>query len=246
LVVEHDEEMIRCADHVLDIGPGPGVHGGRVIAQGTVAEIEAFEESLTGKYLSGRMEVAVPDKRRVLSTKDAVTIKGAKENNLKNVDATFPLGGMVCVTGVSGSGKSTLVNDILLKAARKHLTASRDKPGQHSRINGLHRIDRIIEVDQSPIGRTPRSNPATYTGMFDEIRKTFAQTREAKIRGYKVGRFSFNVKGGRCEACQGQGVKKIEMHFLPDIFVECEVCKGSRYNRETLDVTYRGKNIADV
>ncbi len=246
LVVEHDEEMIRCADHVLDIGPGPGVHGGRVIAQGNVAEIEASEESLTGKYLSRRMEVAVPDERRVLSTKDAVTIKGAKENNLKNVDATFPLGGMVCVTGVSGSGKSTLVNDILLKAARKHLTSSRDKPGQHTRINGLHRIDRIIEVDQSPIGRTPRSNPATYTGMFDEIRKTFAQTREAKIRGYKVGRFSFNVKGGRCEACQGQGVKKIEMHFLPDIFVECEVCKGSRYNRETLDVTYRGKNIADV
>ena len=250
LVVEHDEDMIRAADHLVDIGPGPGVHGGTVVAQGTVAEVEKHPTSLTGAYLSGRRSIDVPTTRRKLSEKKAVTVKGAKANNLRSVDAAFPLGGFVCVTGVSGSGKSTLVNEILLKALRHELGGARDKPGAHTRINGLGQIDRVIEVDQSPIGRTPRSNPATYTGIFDEIRKIFTATKEAKIRGYKPGRFSFNVSsqsgGGRCEACQGQGTKKIEMHFLPDVYVECEACRGARYNRETLEVTYRDRSIADV
>ncbi len=250
LVVEHDEDMIRSADHVVDIGPGPGVHGGEIVAQGSVADVCKVKDSLTGQYLSGKREIAVPKKRRPMNEKNALVVKGARANNLKKVDAAFPLGGIVCVTGVSGSGKSTLVNEILLKAVRRDLLGSREKPGEHSRVNGLSKIDRIIEVDQSPIGRTPRSNPATYTGIFDEIRKIFTATKEAKIRGYKPGRFSFNVSaqngGGRCEACQGQGLKKIEMHFLPDVFVECEVCGGKRYNRETLEVTYRDKNIADV
>jgi excinuclease ABC subunit A len=250
LVVEHDEEMIRAADHVLDIGPGPGIHGGRVVAQGTVADICACPGSLTGDYLSGRRRIDVPEKRRTLSEKKAICIKGARQNNLKGIDAAFPLGGLICVTGVSGSGKSTLVNDILLLGAKNHLLGARHKPGAHARITGLSQIDRIIEVDQTPIGRTPRSNPATYTGIFDDIRRVFAQTKEAKIRGYQPGRFSFNVKsasgGGRCEACQGQGLKCIEMHFLPDVYVECEVCQGKRYNRETLEVKYRGKSIADV
>ncbi|MEC9372292.1 MAG: excinuclease ABC subunit UvrA, partial [Planctomycetota bacterium] len=246
IVVEHDEDMIRSADHIVDIGPGPGVHGGRIVAQGTAQDLAASPDSLTGKYLSGEKTIETPAKRRDLSEKKAVVVKGAKANNLKGVDATFPVGGLLCVTGVSGSGKSTLVNDILLQAARKHLTGARVRPGEHTRVNGLHNIDRIIEVDQSPIGRTPRSNAATYTGAFDEIRRVFTKTKESKIRGYQPGRFSFNVKGGRCEACQGQGVKKIEMHFLPDVFVECEVCHGARYNRETLEVTYRGKSIADV
>lgn len=255
LVVEHDEDMIRSADHVVDIGPGPGVHGGRVVAEGTVEDICAAEGSLTGDYLSGRKKIEVPKSRRKLDEKTAVVIKGARHNNLKKVDAAFPVGGFVCVTGVSGSGKSTLVNEILLKAVKQHLHGGKDRPGEHGRVNGLHRIDRIIEVDQSPIGRTPRSNPATYTGIFDDIRKVFTQTKEAKIRGYQPGRFSFNVPanrggkagaGGRCEACQGQGLKKIEMHFLPDVYVTCEVCDGKRYNRETLEVTYRGKNIAGV
>ncbi|MFG0258820.1 MAG: excinuclease ABC subunit UvrA [Phycisphaerales bacterium JB041] len=250
IVVEHDEDMIRAADHVLDIGPGPGVHGGRVVAQGTVPELCAVPESVTGDYLSGRRSIEVPGTRRRLSEKKALVVKGARENNLRSVDAAFPVGGMVCVTGVSGSGKSTLVNDILLQALRKHLNGTKVVPGAHTKVNGLHHIDRVIEVDQSPIGRTPRSNPATYTGFFDDVRKIFTQTKESKIRGYKPGRFSFNVPsnkgGGRCEACQGQGLKKIEMHFLPDVFVECEVCNGKRYNRETLEVTYRGKNIADV
>ena len=246
IVVEHDEEMIRAADHVLDIGPGPGVHGGRVVGQGTVEDVAGNPASVTGLYLSGARGIEVPRKRRALSPKKALVVKGARENNLRSVDAAFPLGGIVCVTGVSGSGKSTLVNDTLLNATRRHLTHARVKPGAHDRVNGLRHVDRVIEVDQSPIGRTPRSNPATYTGLFDDVRRVFAQTREAKIRGYEPGRFSFNVKGGRCEACQGQGLKKIEMHFLPDVFVECEVCRGARYNRETLEVTYRGKTIADV
>ncbi len=248
LVVEHDEEMIRAADHIIDIGPGPGVHGGRVVAQGTIPEIAMVPESMTGKYLTGALEVPTPrpEERRRLDSKTAVVIKGARQHNLKNIDVAFPLGGLVVVTGVSGSGKSTLVNDILLRGVKRHLHGSRAKPGLHDRIGGVKRIDRIIEVDQSPIGRTPRSNPATYTKMFDEIRRIFAGTQEARARGYPLGRFSFNVKGGRCEACQGQGVKKIEMHFLADVFVECEVCHGTRYNRETLQIQYRGKNIAEV
>jgi len=246
LVVEHDEDTIRAADHVIDIGPGPGKHGGRIVSQGTPDEIAADPDSLTGQYLSGLCEIKPPDERRRLDHKSALVVKGAAENNLKQIDVAFPLGGILCVTGVSGSGKSTLVNQILLRAVRRHLHGSRDKPGKHTRVNGLNNIDRVIEVDQSPIGRTPRSNPATYTNVFDQVRQLFAQTKEAKIRGYKPGRFSFNVKGGRCEACQGQGVKRIEMHFLPDVFVTCETCRGKRYNRETLEVHYRGKTIADV
>ncbi len=246
LVVEHDEDMIRAADHIVDIGPGPGVHGGQVVAQGTAEEVCAARGSLTGDYLARRRSIEVPKARRSLSEKKAVAIKGARQNNLKSIDAIIPLGGIVCVTGVSGSGKSTLVNDILLQAAKKHLLGSRVKPGEHDRVAGLNHIDRVIEVDQSPIGRTPRSNPATYTGFFDDVRRVFAQTKEAKIRGYEPGRFSFNVKGGRCEPCQGQGVKKIEMHFLPDVFVECEVCNGTRFNKETLEVHYRGKSVSDV
>ena len=246
LVVEHDEDMIRAADYVLDIGPGPGRHGGTVVATGTVDNLTRDANSLTGQYLSGERGIRVPTDRRPLSSGQALVVKDAAENNLKNIDVAFPLNGTICVTGVSGSGKSTLVNDILYKATKVHLHKSREKPGSHSRVNGLHRIDRVIQVDQSPIGRTPRSNPATYTGLFDDIRKLFTQTKESKIRGYQPGRFSFNVKGGRCEACQGQGVKKIEMHFLPDVFVTCEICRGARYNRETLEVRYRGKNISDV
>jgi excinuclease ABC subunit A len=249
VVVEHDEDTIRAADHVIDVGPGPGLHGGKIVATGNVEQIINNPASLTGRYLGGEMEVPTPlpeDRRKLDPRKSALTVKGARENNLQNLDVAVPLGGLVTVTGVSGSGKSTLVNQILLRATRKAVLGSRDKPGEHDKLTGATQVDRIIEVDQSPIGRTPRSNPATYTNVFDSIRDLYAKTKEAKIRGYKPGRFSFNVKGGRCEACQGQGTKKIEMHFLPDVYVECDVCKGKRYNRETLEVHYRGKTIADV
>ena len=246
LVVEHDEDTIRAADWVIDVGPGAGRHGGQIIAQGTLADVLASEKSITAKYLTGRCQIETPPHRRHVDLKGGIQVYGASENNLKNVDANFPLGGLVCVTGVSGSGKSTLVNQTLLRALKRRLYGSRGKPGAYERLSGVSKIDKVIEIDQSPIGRTPRSNPATYTGVFDLIRQLFAKTREAKIRGYKPGRFSFNVKGGRCESCQGQGTKKIEMHFLPDIYVTCAECKGTRYNRETLEIRYRGKSIADV
>ena len=245
LVVEHDEDTMYAADQIIDIGPGPGVHGGRVIAQGTAEEIKQVSESITGQYLSGRKQITVPKKRRKSNGK-AIEVKGATEHNLKNVNVKFPLGQFICVTGVSGSGKSTLVNEILYKTIAKEIYGSNERPGKCKEIKGLENIDKIINIDQSPIGRTPRSNPATYTGVFDMIRDIFAATSEAKMRGYDKGRFSFNVTGGRCEACSGDGVLKIEMHFLPDIYVPCEVCKGKRYNRETLEVKYKGKTIADV
>jgi len=246
IVVEHDEATIRSADEVIDMGPGAGRHGGRIVAQGTVEQVCAADESMTGRYLSGRLKIDVPARRRSLTPRCCVEVRGCRENNLKSIDVRFPLGGIVCVTGVSGSGKSTLVNLTLLRALRRRIYTSRDRPGEFDKILGVARVDKVIEIDQSPIGRTPRSNPATYAGVFDLIRQLFAKTREAKIRGYKPGRFSFNVRGGRCEACQGQGTKRIEMHFLPDVYVTCQECKGTRYNRETLEVRYKGKNIADV
>ena len=245
IVVEHDEDTMYAADQIIDIGPGAGVHGGNVIAQGTAEEIKQIPESITGKYLSGRMKIQVPKKRRKSNGK-SIQIIGAKEHNLKNIDVKFPLGVYTCVTGVSGSGKSTLVNEILYKYIAKELNGSHEKAGKCKTVKGIENIDKIINIDQSPIGRTPRSNPATYTGVFDLIRDIFAGTNEAKMRGYAKGRFSFNIPGGRCEACNGDGILKIEMHFLPDVYVPCEVCKGKRYNKETLEVKYKGKNISDV
>ncbi len=246
IVVEHDEDIIKSADHIIDIGPAAGAHGGEVVAQGSLVDITGCEESLTGEYLSGKKSIALPIKRRKYNLRKCLEVKVAAQNNLKNIDVKFPLGVFTCVTGVSGSGKSTLVSQILLRALRRRLYRSREKPGRHRTVLGTSQIDKVIEINQSPIGKTPRSNPATYTGVFDVIRKLFSMTREAKIRGYKPGRFSFNVKGGRCEYCRGQGTKKIEMHFLPDVYVTCQSCRGKRYNPETLQVTYKGKNIADV
>ena len=245
IVVEHDEDTMYAADMVIDIGPGAGVHGGNVIAQGTAEEIKNVPNSITGQYLSGRKKIPVPKKRRKAKPV-SITIKDAKENNLKNLDVKIPLGVFTCVTGVSGSGKSSLINEVLYKNLAKKLYGSSEKGGKCKEIVGIENIDKIINIDQSPIGRTPRSNPATYTGVFDYIRDIFANTNEAKLRGYQKGRFSFNVAGGRCEACQGDGVLKIEMHFLPDVYVPCEVCKGKRYNKETLEVKYKGKSISDI
>ena len=246
LVVEHDEDIINSADHVIDIGPAAGAHGGEVVVQGSLEDISRCDRSLTGDYLSGRRRIHLPARRRSYDLRRCIEVKEAAENNLKEIDVKFPLGVFVCVTGVSGSGKSTLVSQILLRALRRRLYSSREKPGEHKTVLGTSQIDKVIEIDQSPIGKTPRSNPATYTGVFDEIRRLFSLTREAKIRGYKPGRFSFNVKGGRCEFCKGQGTMKIEMHFLPDVYVTCQNCKGKRYNPETLQITYKGKNVADV
>lgn len=244
IVVEHDQETMENADYILDIGPGAGVHGGEVVAFGTYEDIKNSENSITGQYLSGRKKIEIPEKRR--NYDKFIEIKGARENNLKNIDVKIPLGVLCCVTGVSGSGKSTLINEILSKSLHQKLFKSSQRPGEFDEILGVENIDKIITIDQSPIGKTPRSNPATYTGVFDYIRDVFAMTLEAKERGYNKGRFSFNVKGGRCEACHGDGILKIEMHFLPDVYVPCEVCKGKRYNRETLEVKYKGKNISDI
>ena len=244
LVVEHDEDTMREADYIVDIGPGAGEHGGEVVAVGNAEEIMANPASITGAYLSGKVKIPVPEVRK--EPTGWLEIKGAKENNLKNVDVKIPLGIMTCITGVSGSGKSSLINEILYKRLARDLNRARVIPGNHKEIKGIDQLDKVIAIDQSPIGRTPRSNPATYTGVFDLIRDLFASTPDAKARGYKKGRFSFNVKGGRCEACSGDGILKIEMHFLPDVYVPCEVCHGKRYNRETLEVKYKGKSIYDV
>jgi excinuclease ABC subunit A len=245
IVVEHDEETIRVADHVVDIGPGAGEHGGAVVHSGTVAGLLGKKGSITGQYLSGRRKIAVPQVRRP-GNGDSLIVRGARENNLRNIDIAFPLGRFVAVTGVSGSGKSTLVNEILHKSLMQAVYRSKVPPGLHTAIEGTEHIDKVINIDQAPIGRTPRSNAATYTGVFDRIRKLFAQTEESRVRGYQPGRFSFNVKGGRCEACSGDGTLRIEMHFLPDVYVPCEVCKGARYNRDTLDIEFKGRTIADV
>jgi excinuclease ABC subunit A len=246
IVVEHDEETMRAADHVIDLGPGAGKHGGEVIATGTIDQIMRNPASITGKFLSGEVAIETPRVRRASQPHRTVRIEGAREHNLRNLDVEIPLGLFVAVTGVSGSGKSTLIENILHRAMARHFYRARVIPGAHTRIRGLEHIDKVIDIDQSPIGRTPRSNPATYTGLFTPIRELFAELPEAKIRGYGPGRFSFNVKGGRCEACQGDGLVKIEMHFLPDVYVPCEVCKGKRYNRETLEVRFRGLSISDV
>ena len=245
IVVEHDEDTMREADFLVDIGPGAGIHGGEVVFAGPPKDIEQCEQSLTGLYLSGKRKVEVPEARRKGNGK-FLEIRGASQNNLQNVNVKIPLGEFVCVTGVSGSGKSSLINEILYKKLAAELNRAHTHPGKHKEIRGLEHLDKVIQIDQSPIGRTPRSNPATYTGLFNDIRDLFASTQDAKSRGYGPGRFSFNVRGGRCEACQGDGLLKIEMHFLPDIYVPCEVCKGKRYNRETLEVRYKGKNIYEV
>ncbi|HUW85925.1 MAG TPA: excinuclease ABC subunit UvrA, partial [Methanoregula sp.] len=244
IVVEHDEDMIRSADHVIDMGPGAGLHGGAIVAEGTPAQIAKNKKSLTGQYLIGAKQIDIPAKRRK-ATK-FITVKGCREHNLKNIDAQFPIGLLTVITGVSGSGKSTLVYETLYKGMMQVLHQSREQAGRHDRIVFDAEIDKVLVIDQSPIGKTPRSNPATYTKVFDEIRAVFAEIKEAKMRGYKPGRFSFNIRGGRCEACEGAGLIRIEMNFLPDVFIECEECKGKRYNRETLEVKYKGKSIADV
>ena len=246
IVVEHDEEAIRAADTVIDIGPGAGVHGGEIVAQGTMKEIEASERSLTGQYLSGKRQIEIPEKRHPMDPDRLLRVVGATGNNLKNVTLEIPIGLMTCITGVSGSGKSTLINDTLYRVAAHELNRANTEPAAHEKIEGLDLFDKVVDIDQSPIGRTPRSNPATYTGIFTPVRELFSATHESRSRGYKPGRFSFNVKGGRCEACQGDGVIKVEMHFLPDVYVPCDVCKGKRYNRETLEVKYKGKSISDV
>ncbi|HZI29249.1 MAG TPA: excinuclease ABC subunit UvrA, partial [Gemmatimonadaceae bacterium] len=246
IVVEHDEETIRAADYVIDLGPGAGKHGGEVVAAGTIDDILKVKASLTAQYLKGTRRIEIPKARRPIDERRRLTIHGAREHNLRNLTVSIPLGAFVAVTGVSGSGKSTLIEDILHRTLARHFFRARVIPGSHERITGMEHIDKVIDIDQSPIGRTPRSNPATYTGLFGPIRDLFAELPEAKIRGYGPGRFSFNVKGGRCESCQGDGLVKIEMHFLPDVYVPCDVCKGRRYNRETLEVQFRGKSIADV
>jgi len=244
-VVEHDEDTMRAADYIVDIGPGAGVHGGEVVFAGTPKQLMASRRSLTGEYLSGRRSIPVPATRRA-GNGHRLTVRGASENNLKNVDVSFKLGALNLITGVSGSGKSSLVNEIVYKTLAGKLNRAHTFPGKHRAVEGVEHLDKVIAIDQAPIGRTPRSNPATYTGVFNDIRELFASTPDAKARGYGAGRFSFNVKGGRCEACEGDGIVKIEMHFLPDIYVPCEVCKGKRYNRETLEVLYKGKSIFDV
>ena len=246
IVVEHDEDTIRAADWVVDIGPGAGEHGGQVVVSGTVDDLLSSGDSMTGAYLSKRLEIETPVVRRPLTPKREIIVHGARENNLQDVTVAFPLGVLTAVTGVSGSGKSTLVNDILYASLARHVYSARTVPGRHTKVTGLEHIDKVVHVDQSPIGRTPRSNPATYTGVFDHVRKLFANSPESKVRGYQPGRFSFNVKGGRCEACTGDGTIKIEMNFLPDVYVPCEVCHGARYNRETLEVHFKGKTIAEV
>jgi excinuclease ABC subunit A len=246
IVVEHDEDTIRAADWVVDIGPRAGEHGGHIVVSGPLPDLLASPESLTGAYLTGRQSIPVPRQRRKRLKGREVVVKGASEHNLRGIDVAFPLGCFIAVTGVSGSGKSTLVNDILYSALAKELHGTRIVPGRHTRVTGMALLDKVVHVDQGPIGRTPRSNPATYTGVFDHVRRLFAQTTEAKVRGYQPGRFSFNVKGGRCEACAGDGTIKIEMQFLPDVYVPCEVCHGARYNTDTLQVHYKGKTIADV
>jgi excinuclease ABC subunit A len=246
IVVEHDEEAIHAADYVVDMGPGAGEHGGKVVAEGTPRQIQANSASLTGKYLAGKVSIAVPKRRIAPDKRRLLQLRGARGNNLKDVSLDLPVGLLVCITGVSGSGKSTLINDTLYNAVARHLYGSAEEPAAHDMISGIEFFDKVINVDQSPIGRTPRSNPATYTGLFTPIRELFAGVPESRARGYGPGRFSFNVKGGRCESCQGDGVIKVEMHFLPDIYVLCDVCHGHRYNRETLDVQYKGKNIHQI